>query len=1330
MVELKKSNEIKKDSAELEFGNNLIVTLRIFLQKPIKIKIRCNEYTPKFSVEQLEFELSRYIPSYKAYLKLEGCFYKQFIYKKNKNSKVIYIEKKDKQKLIIDRGHLFIQLLPMGSSRAGKVVTSTLGGASHGATIGLVVGSIVPGIGHAVGAIVGGAVGALAGFAYSMWQTGVEARQKQIDQLALDRIRQVRELTRVQPKNITPFKKLQSKELSVELSDNRIDGGSPVPELFGQMRMKGRALTPVYLASLIESPGLKKYNYSSFYSFGEGPIEFSEHRFKTLHSRALRKFLRFYESQIPVITEYDGSVDNQMINIPGQNFDLEDFEFAPTFPDQDRAGVSVSLEFEENQVQNGQSRLSFNAVITKRNINESFSKDSLFTRDKDLWFLGYYDYEIDASGDPVTYSSRQSAQDRAVALGHSLPFAQSYQLANGSFLACWPRVNSSLPCFIVATGYENNDAEPNNLPSGVQVINGLPADLFPRYESFFLSAQQIEGATNFVQIKIPIISNPFVNNVRAIKAYRVSVTDLTTPGTQYVLRENFVNIQTAAIPSRFPVLTFDDAYGWSRVPGYSLGSIDDGSLLDSNILGFTRDHVLTTDFIKQRPESLEIDGTIYPVSQSGGYGRQTLNGNVIRRYSFALVEGVPKPPSGAWRNVRVNFANGSKSPAAEYVPSGQRPSQSKAQYVDITPGGVPPGGWGSRSWSRLSGTGNSHGAIDNASIMDPGILGITDQFIIVEDGFSKVPAAVEIDGSSFAVGPSKTDWDQAGFGAVDYYTITDRLPLSGNWDDLRIRFSDGTFSPDVIKGTGSIQINLDALVPLNTSRFNPMIKGADYFLTSNPEAVLRPKQEGFVVVEKSFVVRNPPSLPDYPEPPGVPPAAASPPSSDYQGISINRSTIYVPSISYINKLRTHQSSVEAYNSRITRIENNYKNLVQLWREEAEPFAEVFNKYREGSQNFSSFVKRKIQDLLDPVNTIPYSFQDNPAKIFVFILQKFIQRQEFNITLNDLIEISEFRKWRDFCDENELKFNGIIDFETRVSEILRTLAFVGMAEIDFSFGKMRPIISKARTNIMQYFHTRNLSELQYVRIKERIPHVILGEFLNEEKNYRIDQVKLFIGNHNEASAVDEEKISLFGVTNKAQALKYLTMQRKQYEFLNESWTFKTDIMSVAAQRGDLVGLNHFEISKAQFTCRIKGILKDENGMISGFQIDQENVPDLILGINYACRILYDDNTFIDIEIKDFQDKKLSTEQDQLAETDNTLIRTRQGNETIGARPKKFKSMIFKHLQDPDIFKGMKDNYVIFGETSSVFRECLVSSMTIQDDLSVNIVLTPYNSALYE
>ena len=118
------------------------------------------------------------------------------------------------------------------------------------------------------------------------------------------------------------------------------------------------------------------------------------------------------------------------------------------------------------------------------------------------------------------------------------------------------------------------------------------------------------------------------------------------------------------------------------------------------------------------------------------------------------------------------------------------------QVVSIIPGSVPTGGWGTRGYF-IPAVGN-HGSIIG-SFGNDSFIGLSNQFVAFRDAETRTVSKVTVNSTDYAVTATKTNWDSA-IGSLTtnayYQTITPtQLPATGNWDNVVIHFSDGTFVP-------------------------------------------------------------------------------------------------------------------------------------------------------------------------------------------------------------------------------------------------------------------------------------------------------------------------------------------------------------------------------------------------------------------------------------------------------------------------------------------------------------------------------------------------------
>ena len=183
------------------------------------------------------------------------------------------------------------------------------------------------------------------------------------------------------------------------------------------------------------------------------------------------------------------------------------------------------------------------------------------------------------------------------------------------------------------------------------------------------------------------------------------------------------------------------------------------------------------------------------------------------------------------------------------------------------------------------------------------------------------------------------------------------------------------------------------------------------------------------------------------------------------------------------------------------------------------------------------------------------------------MYKFLHsRSDINILLEDLCDIAEFRLWKTFCTSNNLNFDGVFDFETTFFDAARQVGFVGFADLDFSTGRIRPIIKKRRDTIIQHFHSRNLSGLTSSKTNNIPPHKLTVQYLRERRGfYEADERSRYTGSYTNSTFRTEEKVSLFGVTDRTQADKYLRHQANIYDYPPEIFTFQTSFDGIVSKK---------------------------------------------------------------------------------------------------------------------------------------------------------------------
>ena len=428
------------------------------------------------------------------------------------------------------------------------------------------------------------------------------------------------------------------------------------------------------------------------------------------------------------------------------------------------------------------------------------------------------------------------------------------------------------------------------------------------------------------------------------------------------------------------------------------------------------------------------------------------------------------------------------------------------------------------------------------------------------------------------------------------------------------------------------------------------------------------------------------------------------------------------SLGYIRALERHTEDVQEYNEEVREEEEDYKEDVEDYRRYLERFNEDFNRFSKGINEITLLAERSVPDILAD-NSDNNIKSRNPADIFISILNTFVNtKSNLFLSISDLVEIDEFIEWKSFCNRNNLYFDGVFDFESTIFEALQQIAFVGLADVDFSFGKIRLILKTKRTLVRQHFHSRNLRKFRYQRSTLDVPDVLVADFQNNENFYKKDEVRVLSEDKTESTARTEQRVSFFGIVERQQAVKLLELQARTQANPIEVFSFETDIQGLIARRGDLVGLNHSEIHESNFVARVFEDIEDNDRKVLGIIIDQDSVPELEEGQEYSVTIKgIAEEVEADVDrIESVVPKRFS----ELHDKDESEITTRSGG-TIAIRPQKKKAIYFKEaLEHVDYVKFGNGDYVLFGIKTNKFTKCLVLGYTLDKSLNMRVTLQTY------
>lgn len=250
-------------------------------------------------------------------------------------------------------------------------------------------------------------------------------------------------------------------------------------------------------------------------------------------------------------------------------------------------------------------------------------------------------------------------------------------------------------------------------------------------------------------------------------------------------------------------------------------------------------------------------------------------------------------------------------------------------------------------------------------------------------------------------------------------------------------------------------------------------------------------------------------------------------------------------------------------------------------------------------SLNAIVQSKIKSY-DPENDVWVEnvVSSNPADIYRYVLQS----PAFAKAVNDeKIDLEKLKEWWIYCDENNLTYNRIIDYETSIDDVLNDVCAAGMATLSKVDNIYSVIIDNERPIIKGMITPRNSWDYEGSINYPDLPHGLRIEFRNADKGYETDERLVFRDGYDESNATLYERLQFPSCTNADLAYWYGKRYFATAVLQPETHTFKMDFENLTFNRGDRVTFVNDVILVGVGQGRIKELITSENSVI-GFKID--------------------------------------------------------------------------------------------------------------------------------
>lgn len=239
-----------------------------------------------------------------------------------------------------------------------------------------------------------------------------------------------------------------------------------------------------------------------------------------------------------------------------------------------------------------------------------------------------------------------------------------------------------------------------------------------------------------------------------------------------------------------------------------------------------------------------------------------------------------------------------------------------------------------------------------------------------------------------------------------------------------------------------------------------------------------------------------------------------------------------------------------------------------------------------------------------IENVPSS---NPADLFRYVLQSPAFAKHEDIT-DDKIDLEKLAEWSEYCDQEGLTYNRIIDYETSIDDVLNDICAAGVATLSKVNNVYSVVIDNERPIIKGLVTPRNSWDYSGNINYPELPHALRVEFRNLEKGYETDEVIVYNDGYNENNATLYERLQFESCTNYDLAYWYGRRYFATALLQPETHTFKMDFENLTFNRGDRINLVNDVILVGVGQGRITSLKTDSSGNVTGFNIDDTlNIP---------------------------------------------------------------------------------------------------------------------------
>lgn len=172
-----------------------------------------------------------------------------------------------------------------------------------------------------------------------------------------------------------------------------------------------------------------------------------------------------------------------------------------------------------------------------------------------------------------------------------------------------------------------------------------------------------------------------------------------------------------------------------------------------------------------------------------------------------------------------------------------------------------------------------------------------------------------------------------------------------------------------------------------------------------------------------------------------------------------------------------------------------------------------------------------------------------------------------------VDVEAIKAWADFCDDEGLTFDAVIDRPQTCADVLNAIARCGFGSPSWASGKLGVVWDGRAQPVAAVFGMPNIirGSFSVAYVTENLSDEVVCNFINPDKGWQQDQVRVLAPGV--TSPERPTTVELFGCCNAAMAGKYANLLAAQQYYRRRRISWESDFEAFVVQRGDVILLSH-------------------------------------------------------------------------------------------------------------------------------------------------------------